>query len=53
MMSLICRILKNGTNEMIYKTGTVTCAENKLMFTRGESRGEINWELTTIYKINN
>ena len=30
--------LKNGTNELIYKTERVTDVENKLMVTKGESR---------------
>ena len=39
MMSLICGILKSDTNELIYKTGTLTDTENKLTVTKGE-RGE-------------
>ena len=27
---------KNGTNELIYKTNSVTDVENKLMVTKGE-----------------
>ena len=30
---------KNGTNELIYKTETVTDVENKLMVTRGDGGG--------------
>ena len=40
--------LKNGTNELIYKTEIVTNVET-VMVTRGESGGEvgggINWEI--------
>ena len=34
MVSLICGILKNGTNELIHKTERVTDVENKLMVTK-------------------
>ena len=39
MISLICGILKNNTNELIYKTNTVTDVENKLMVTGGLEAG--------------
>ena len=45
MISLLCRILKNGTNELIYKTeieSQMRNRENKLMVTIG---GRINWEI--------
>ena len=43
MISLICRILKNDTNELIYKTETDSDLENELMVTRGKGwRGGIN-----------
>ena len=42
MISLICRILKNDTNELIYKTETDSDLENELMVTRGKGwRGGI------------
>ena len=40
-ISLTCQILKNGTNELIYKTETVTEVENKLWLPRGKRVGEI------------
>ena len=40
MRSLICGILKIDRNELIYKTERFTNIENKLMFTKEESRGE-------------
>ena len=39
MRSLICGILKNGTNELIYKTEPVTDVENELMVTKRERGG--------------
>ena len=39
MTSLICGILKNNTNELIYKTERLTDLENKLMETYGYQRG--------------
>ena len=39
MISLICRILKNDTNELIYKTETDSDLENELMVTRGKGWG--------------
>ena len=47
MRSLICGILKNGTNELIYKTETVTDVENKLMVTKRERWWGGGW-----YKLN-
>ena len=47
MTSLICGILKNGTNELIYKTEIESqMQKTNLWLPRGESRdgGEINWE---------
>ena len=38
MIPLICGILRNGTNELIYQTQRVTDIENSLMVTR-ERRG--------------
>ena len=36
---------KKGTNELIYKTEVEsTVVENKLMVTRGERGGGINWD---------
>ena len=45
MISLICGILKNGTNEPIYKTEIFTDVEKLLTVTKGERRGGINWEI--------
>ena len=45
MRSLTSGILKNGTNELIYKTEIVADIENKLMITkkeRGQGNGGIN-----------
>ena len=47
MISLICGILKNGTNEPISKAEIITDAENKLTVTkgvrgRGDSLGDWN-----------
>ena len=39
MRSLICGILKNGTNELIYKTEPVTDVENELMVTKRKRWG--------------
>ena len=39
MISLICGILKNDTNELIYKIGTDSDIENKLMVTKGGRGG--------------
>ena len=36
MISLICGILKNDTNQLIYKTNRLTDIENKLMITKEE-----------------
>ena len=38
---LICRILKNDTNEFIYKTevDSLTAMEDKFMVNKGETRG--------------
>ena len=38
MILLICGILKNNTNEFIYKTNRLTDIENKLMVTKGERK---------------
>ena len=43
MISLIHGILKNGTNEFIYKTNRLIDVENKLMVTKDKAGG-INWE---------
>ena len=40
MISLIGRILKNDTNELIYKIETDSQTENKLVI-KGERRGRI------------
>ena len=40
MISLICGILKNVTNELIYKTKIDSQTENKLMVTKGERGGD-------------
>ena len=43
MISLICGILKNDANELIYETETDSIdIENKLMVTIGEREGGIN-----------
>ena len=38
MIPLICGILKNGTNELIFQTERVTDIENNLMVTRERRR---------------
>ena len=43
MLSLLCRIFKNDTNELIYKTETLTDLENEFMVTRGKG----GWERYT------
>ena len=43
MMLLICRILKSGINECVFKTGTVTDAENKHDH-QGRKEGRMNQE---------
>ena len=44
LISLICGILRNDTNELIYKTETDSQTENKLMVTKGKRKGGgINW----------
>ena len=40
MISLICRILTNNTNQFIYKTETVSQTENKFVVTKGERECE-------------
>ena len=40
MISLIYGILKNDTNELIYKTETDSQTENKLLVTKEERRGQ-------------
>ena len=37
MILLICLILRNDTQELIYKTELLTDIENKLIATKGES----------------
>ena len=39
MISLICRIFLNDTNELIYKTERIAKLENKFMVTKGEGAG--------------
>ena len=39
MISLICGILKNNTDQLIYKTGTDLQAENKLRVNKGKRGG--------------
>ena len=39
MISLICGILKNNTDQLIYKTGTDLKAENKLRVNKGKRGG--------------
>ena len=48
MLSLICRIfLKNGTNELIYKT--VTGVEKTMLWLpRGKGARRINWDAGTM-----
>ena len=36
ILSLICKALKNDTNELIYKMNKLTDLENKLMVIKGE-----------------
>ena len=36
MILLICRIFKNGTNELIYKAEIATDVEHRLMVSTGE-----------------
>ena len=45
-MSLICRILKSGINECVFKTETVTNAENKRGH-QGRKEGRTNREAGT------
>ena len=40
MISLICGTLKNVTKELIYKTQIDSKTENKLIVTKGDSRGK-------------
>ena len=40
MISLICGIWKNDTNELIYKTETDSDSENKFLVTKGKMFGE-------------
>ena len=40
MISLTCGILKNNTNELIYKTETDSQTENKPMVPKGKGGGE-------------
>jgi len=42
MISLMCGILKNHTNEFIYKTETDSDFEHKFMVIKEESGGGIN-----------
>ena len=42
ILSLACRILKNDTNDLIYKKNRLTDIENILKVTKRENRGEIN-----------
>ena len=41
MISLICRILKNGTNELVYKQEESHNVENYLMVQGQEGRDEL------------
>ena len=46
MISLIHGILKNGTNELIYKTEIESqIQKTNLWLPGGEGGGEINWEI--------
>ena len=40
IISLICRIVINNTNQFIYKTETVSQTENKFMVAKGEREHE-------------
>ena len=42
MIWLICGILKNDTNELVYKTKIDLDIENKLMITKGKVEGGVN-----------
>lgn len=45
MILLICGILKNDINELIYKKINLTGMENKLLVTKGDGEGEIGiWD---------
>ena len=44
ILSLICGILKNGTNELIYKRKVESQMWKTIMVTRGET-GKINWKI--------
>ena len=46
MMSLICEILKNDTNELTDKTEIDSNTANKFMVTKGKVGGRPNLELT-------
>ena len=37
--------IRNGTNELIYKTEIVTNIDHKPTVTKRDGRGEINWEI--------
>ena len=50
MIPLIFRIANKRTNELIYKTGTVTDLENKLMVIRG--KGWVRRDIDLEYGIN-
>ena len=55
MMSLICEILKNDTNELTDKTEIDSNTANKFMVTKGKSRGKAKFGINryiTLYKIN-
>ena len=45
MISLTCGILKNGTNELTYKTNRVTDIEKKLVVTRRGSQERVRDKL--------
>ena len=50
MISLICGIQKNDTNELIYKTEMDSDIENKYVGTKGKKLwGGINWEFGLTY----
>ena len=57
MTLLICKIFKNGTNELIYKTEIESQMYKTVLWLPGGKRGEEkleDWELhihTTVYKI--
>ena len=45
MISLICGILENGTNELIYKTQIESQMQKTILWLPGGKGGVVNWEI--------